>query len=184
MPMGECTSFFLPLVSFMAWRTLSDQEADPFRADKLANGKTSTWYQGVKPTPSAQSPAKSSKCAKVTSVAGYAYRSSLLLFLPSCTYLRAIFQLRRRLPSPRSQRGTSRLDMPKLARVPPFWLPCTEGLVLLSCFMSPVWHLAITCSLGVGDRGEEFPPRAKAFCVACVGRLRIPRRSLLFFVMS
>lgn len=50
--------------------------AMPMGEYKLANGQTSTWYQGVKPTPAAQRPAASSKCAKVTSVAGFAYRAS------------------------------------------------------------------------------------------------------------
>lgn len=47
--------------------------AMPMGEYKLANGQNSTWYQGVKPTPAAQRPAASSKCAKVTSVAGFAY---------------------------------------------------------------------------------------------------------------
>ncbi|KAI5478039.1 macrophage activating glycoprotein [Pseudohyphozyma bogoriensis] len=37
------------------------------------NGKISTWYQGVKPTPAARVAAPSSKCKTVKTVAGKAY---------------------------------------------------------------------------------------------------------------
>ncbi|GAA6042594.1 hypothetical protein JCM8097_003148 [Rhodosporidiobolus ruineniae] len=51
----------------------ADNVAMPMGEYKLANGKTSTWHQGVNPTPTGQAPAKSSQCTKQATIAAASY---------------------------------------------------------------------------------------------------------------
>ncbi|GEM07672.1 macrofage activating glycoprotein [Rhodotorula toruloides] len=57
-----------------AWKCCAAETvAMPPGEYKLKNGQTSTWHQGVDPTPAGQKPAKSSNCVKQATIAAAAY---------------------------------------------------------------------------------------------------------------
>lgn len=63
----------------------ADTVAMPPGEYKLKNGKTSTWHQGVNPTPAGQKPAKSSQCVKQATILAAKYATSKPASKPTTT---------------------------------------------------------------------------------------------------